>query len=101
MTVSPTLVEPSGESRQELCARIAGIWRDLFGEPDIRIEESDNFFSLGASSLLAMRMATAVAEECKVPLTLLTVAENPTLAALADRVRELATAERSREVGEL
>ncbi|KUO16795.1 phosphopantetheine-binding protein [Streptomyces dysideae] len=85
----------------ELRARIADIWRDLFAEPDMRIEDSDNFFALGASSLLAMRMATAVAEQCGVPLTVLTVAENPTLAGLAEQVRELAAAEGAREVGEL
>lgn len=95
----PTL--PPGATHAEVCERIASVWRGLFGEPGLRIAEEDNFFTMGASSLLAMRMVTVASEELGVPLSLLAVVENPTLGGLARHVRELSTAVHAREVGEL
>ncbi|AXI78841.1 acyl carrier protein [Peterkaempfera bronchialis] len=98
MTVSHIPADPTYD---EVCARISGTWQNLFGEPDMRIEEGDNFFSLGASSLLAMRMATAVGEELGIPLSVLAIAENPTLNGLSRHVLDLIAARDAREVGEL
>ncbi|WP_330240294.1 acyl carrier protein [Streptomyces sp. NBC_00525] len=88
-------------THEEVRERISAVWRDLFAEPGLRIEDDDNFFSLGASSLLAMRMVTVLSEELEVPLSMLAVVENPTLGGLVRHVRELSAAGSDREVGEL
>ncbi|WP_435058737.1 acyl carrier protein [Streptomyces sp. bgisy060] len=91
-------VPPSPEDTRE---RLSTMWRDLFGEPDMRIREDDDFFSLGASSLLAMRMAVAASEEFHVAVSIVAVAENPTLAGLADHIAGLVGEGGEREEGEL
>lgn len=91
----------AGTPHEEVRERISTVWRDLFAEPGLRIGEEDNFFALGASSLLAMRMVTTLSEELGVPLSVLAVVENPTLGGLTRHVRELAAAGHAREVGEL
>ncbi|MFB7939932.1 phosphopantetheine-binding protein [Streptomyces sp. NPDC127049] len=91
-------LSPSPEDVQE---RLSAIWRDLFGEADMRIREDDDFFALGASSLLAMRMAVAASEEFRVTVGIVAVAENPTLSGLAGHIAGLAGASGEREEGEL
>ncbi|GAA3302763.1 acyl carrier protein [Dactylosporangium vinaceum] len=79
-------------------ARIADIWRELFAEPAMPLDGADNFFVLGASSLLAMAMVERLRAEFGVPVSMLAVTEHPQLAALADHVAGLLV---DREQGEL
>ncbi|MFF6887130.1 phosphopantetheine-binding protein [Streptomyces sp. NPDC012421] len=88
-------------SPEDIQERLSAIWRDLFGESDMRIREDDDFFALGASSLLAMRMAVAASEEFQVAVGIVAVAENPTLSGLAGHIAGLAGARGERDEGEL
>ncbi len=63
--------------------RIAALWRELFGDPDLRIAGEDDFFMLGASSVLAMILVTRLREQFGRPVDLLDVMENPTLEGMA------------------
>ncbi|MFJ4498637.1 acyl carrier protein [Streptomyces sp. NPDC088864] len=101
MSAHPLPPLTAGASHEEVRERISAVWRDLFAEPGLRLAEEDNFFTLGASSLLAMRMVTVLSEELDVPLSMLAVVENPTLGGLTRHVRELSAAGGAREVGEL
>ncbi|MHC0429705.1 phosphopantetheine-binding protein [Streptomyces sp. O3] len=94
-------VSRTPEDIREIRERLSAIWRDLFGEPDMRIREDDDFFALGASSLLAMRMAGAVSAAFQVEVGIVAVAENSTLAGLAGHIAGLAAESGACEEGEL
>jgi amino acid adenylation domain-containing protein len=72
--------------RDEVEARLAGIWRELLGVESVGVE--DNFFSLGGHSLLAARLMAAVHEAYGVEIPLPALFERPTLAELALAVTE-------------
>ncbi|HEV2345417.1 MAG TPA: acyl carrier protein [Actinocrinis sp.] len=78
-----TSVPPQPE---DIALRITDIWRDLFGDPQMQIEPQDNFFLLGAPSLLALSLAERLRAEFGVPVSVLSVAEKPTVAQLTEHV---------------
>lgn len=65
--------------------RIARLWEEVLGVP-VRDREA-NFFALGGSSLLAIRMITTLRRETAGEVSTRDFLAVPTLAALADRVR--------------
>jgi amino acid adenylation domain-containing protein/non-ribosomal peptide synthase protein (TIGR01720 family) len=67
---------------------LAEIWAEVLGVP--RVDDEDGFFELGGHSLLAVRMTSRVREVFGVELPLRAVFEHPTLAALAEAVRDAA-----------
>ena len=73
-------------SRDELEAQLTQIWEQLFNIPSIEINY--NFFDLGGDSLMAVKLFSKIEEVCgkKLPLSVLLTA--PTIAQLADLLRE-------------
>jgi acyl-CoA synthetase (AMP-forming)/AMP-acid ligase II/thioesterase domain-containing protein len=74
----------------DLERRLAQLWSGLFG--GARIGRHDNFFDLGGHSLLAGGLLTQLEAEVGRPLPTSLLAEAPTLAQLADRLRRPAPA---------
>lgn len=66
---------------------LAALWQDLLGI-DVDLKREDDFFALGGHSLVATRVASRVREELGVELSLRSVFEGPTLAAMASRIDE-------------
>lgn len=85
----------------EVEARIKALWRELFDAPDLEFGADDDFFKLGASSLLAMTLVERLQAEFAVPLDLLVVLEGPTPRLLARHVGELVARRGELEEGEL
>ncbi|MEU9047156.1 amino acid adenylation domain-containing protein [Kitasatospora sp. NPDC048343] len=61
------------------------IWRRVLIHPGIGI--SDNFFDLGGTSISAIKVALAVREEFGETLPIRDIVQNPTIEALAERLR--------------
>jgi thioesterase domain-containing protein/acyl carrier protein len=66
---------------------LAGIWAEVLGVERVSIH--DNFFDLGGHSLLAMRLIRIVREKFDAMLQLVTLLEAPTIAHLADTLRQM------------
>ncbi|HYO14191.1 MAG TPA: amino acid adenylation domain-containing protein, partial [Thermoanaerobaculia bacterium] len=81
--------------RDEREAALARIWGELLGIDSVGVH--DDLFELGGHSLLASQIVTRVRQELGVDLPLPEVFERPTVAALTERLRELASAEASLE----
>ncbi|MDB4950669.1 MAG: tycC1, partial [Gemmatimonadetes bacterium] len=69
---------------------LAAIWEAMLGLDRVGVEEG--FFELGGHSLLAMRIVSRVREVLGVELPVRALFEGPTVAQLARRVEELASA---------
>ena len=72
-----TFRAPEGEVEQAM----AGIWRELLGAG--QIGRDDSFLDVGGHSLLAMRLATRIAERFGVELSVRDIFAQPTLRTLA------------------
>lgn len=72
--------------RDPLELQIAATWSELLGVPTPGIQ--DSFFELGGHSLLAITLSVRLRDLLGVEISTRDVFECPTLAALADRVRE-------------
>lgn len=81
MTDAPAAPQP-----EDIASRITDIWRELFGDPQMKIAPQDNFFLLGAPSLMALSLAERLRAEFGVPVSVLSVAEKPTVAELTEHV---------------
>lgn len=72
--------------RNEIETLIAGIWMELLAIDRVSIH--DNFFKLGGHSLLATQMISRLTEACSCSLNVSELFENPTIAALAQRLTQ-------------
>ncbi|WP_225888940.1 non-ribosomal peptide synthase/polyketide synthase [Myxococcus xanthus] len=81
-TVEPEVIAPRGPE-EELLARLFG---ELLGVS--RVGASDSFFDLGGHSLLATRVVTRIHATFGVALSLRELFDDPTVARLAERIRE-------------
>ncbi|HSK76486.1 MAG TPA: amino acid adenylation domain-containing protein, partial [Thermoanaerobaculia bacterium] len=82
----PGPAKPGAAPRDPFEEVIAGLWAELLGRPRVGVDES--FFALGGHSLLAMRLASRLREVFGVELRVRALFEGPTVAELAQRVRE-------------
>jgi amino acid adenylation domain-containing protein len=94
----PALAERSPSSSQKprsrpqsaLELRVAAQWTQLLGHTDLRLE--DDFFDLGGTSLLAMRLAGRIAQTEGVPFPVPRVFELRTLGAITQSIESSAPA---------
>jgi amino acid adenylation domain-containing protein len=70
--------------RNEVEERIAAIWQEILGLPQVGVEE--DFFVLGGHSLLATQIMARVEERFKVAIPLSKLFESPTIAAMAKSI---------------
>ncbi|MCL4201944.1 MAG: amino acid adenylation domain-containing protein [Pirellulaceae bacterium] len=71
--------------RNEIEQRIAAIWREVLGLPEVGI--ADSFFALGGHSLTALRLLTRLRQQFDLEVPFRDFFAAPTIAALADLVR--------------
>ncbi|RMH16882.1 MAG: amino acid adenylation domain-containing protein [Acidobacteria bacterium] len=82
----PAAVDDFQAPRDELEKRVAGLWRQLLGRERIGIH--DDFFELGGSSLLAVRLRSRLSEAFGLSLSPHALLEAPTVARLAALIRQ-------------
>jgi amino acid adenylation domain-containing protein len=70
--------------RTEVERRMARVWEEVLGVEEVGVE--DNFFELGGHSLVATRLMWRVGEEFKVEMSLRSLFESPSIAALTVKV---------------
>jgi sugar O-acyltransferase (sialic acid O-acetyltransferase NeuD family) len=68
----------------ELAGVLAGLWREVLGTPSVRPDQ--NFFDLGGTSLLAMRLLQRVHETLGISMSPVDIFQYPTLAALTSHL---------------
>jgi amino acid adenylation domain-containing protein len=71
-----------GEGVEE---QIASLWREMLGVDEVGLH--DNFFDLGGSSLIGIRLVGRIRAELGVEVSEVDLLQSPTVAALARRVR--------------
>ncbi len=74
--------------------RLASMWQEVIGLDELPAPE-DGFFQLGGTSLAAMELVVRIEEELGVDLPMLDLLEVPALGALAIRIDELRSTDRS------
>ena len=79
---------PGVAPRTLLEERVAALWRELLQRPQVGMDE--NFFEIGGHSLLAMQLSARLRAALGVELTLRTIFEGPTVAAMAARLTLMA-----------
>jgi acyl carrier protein len=77
--------------RTELETEIARQWAEVLGVDGIGVH--DDFFALGGNSLVAIQLIAQVRKTTGARLAMKTLFEAPTVAALAERIEELAAVE--------
>ncbi|MEM7356085.1 MAG: condensation domain-containing protein, partial [Acidobacteriota bacterium] len=85
-TSRPTLATPYAAPRNAIEEAIAEIWQGLLGVSPIGVH--DDFFELGGHSLLATQVLTRLRDRFDRELDLGVLFDRPTVAALAERVRD-------------
>ncbi|HEY5313331.1 MAG TPA: alpha/beta fold hydrolase, partial [Pirellulales bacterium] len=93
---APTICRPDWSGpvvgpRNEVEARLVGIWEQLLGVQPVGVH--DNFFELGGHSMLAVKMVAEVEQTCGRQLPLGVLFQRPTVAQLAELLARPATAE--------
>jgi thioesterase domain-containing protein len=85
-TSSPADAMADAESNSISIEKLAEIWQNVLRRSPIRLE--DNFFALGGTPALAVKLCDEIAGAFGVEVPALVVFHAPTLAALADILRE-------------
>lgn len=84
-TLAP-LIEQHSDAPDEIESQLMSIWEDLLGMEIFSVE--DNFFELGGYSLLAIRMLGQIKETFGKELPASIIMESPTIAQLAEQIRD-------------
>jgi acyl carrier protein len=66
--------------------RLAALWCEALGTDDIGL--NDNFFELGGNSLIGLQLMNSVQKEFRVAVSVVTLFEAPTVAAMAEYLRQ-------------
>jgi amino acid adenylation domain-containing protein len=82
----PDLADAFVAPRTETETKLASLWRDVLGRDEIGVH--DNFFDLGGHSLLATQVIARIRETFNANLPLRYFFEQPTVAGLADFLRD-------------
>jgi Phosphopantetheine attachment site len=77
-----------GEFRNAMDALVVGSLRNLTGNAGIGI--SDNFFEIGGSSIVAVRLGQVLSEELGILRPVRIIFRNPVLSDLSDALSDLA-----------
>ncbi|GAB1339705.1 hypothetical protein ACE1SV_62950 [Streptomyces sp. E-15] len=88
---APTAPGDAPGATGEVLDRVIGVWRDMLGTP---VAPDDNFFELGGTSLLALRLKTALRGAGLPELALKEVIRHPTPAAMTALLRSRTATER-------
>ncbi|WP_051731877.1 AMP-binding protein [Kitasatospora phosalacinea] len=85
--VAPGPAAPVGDAAgaDDVEGRIAAVWCEILGLA--RVAEGEDFFSLGGTSISALRVVSRIRQEFGVPLRLAAIFETPTVRDLAAAVR--------------
>ncbi|HEU4433763.1 MAG TPA: SDR family oxidoreductase, partial [Pyrinomonadaceae bacterium] len=83
----PNMSNPYVAPQNEIQETVATIWETLLGFEQVGIY--DNLFDLGGDSLLIVQIISRVRETLRVEVPLRSVFEEPTIAALAEKVEQL------------
>jgi acyl transferase domain-containing protein len=86
----PSLHSVYEAPRNEIEQRIAGVWQKLLGIEQVGIY--DNFFELGGHSLLAIQLISRLRDAFQVELSVHRLFDAPTVADLAESIRQLGPA---------
>jgi len=78
---------------------LARIWSSLLKISDVGVH--DNFFDLGGHSLLATQVVSRMRQSFKVEVSLRSLFESPTIAALAQQIETASATETARLLAEL
>jgi aspartate racemase len=89
----PDLADAFVAPRSEAEIKLASLWRDVLGREEIGIY--DNFFDLGGHSLLATQVMARIRETFNVNLPLRYFFEQPTVAGLAEFLRNAGSEDRT------
>ncbi|HEX6969477.1 MAG TPA: phosphopantetheine-binding protein [Micromonosporaceae bacterium] len=81
-----TATQSTEPPRDGLERALAAVWCELLRRDEIGVH--DDFFRLGGNSLLVMRVVAQVRKTYGVKVSARDVFEHPTIAALAERIRE-------------
>jgi aryl carrier-like protein len=71
------------DDASDMRALVESSWRQLFDDSELVVGDDDNFFSLGASSLLAMRLVTMLRDVVGPQVELAPIMANPTVGGMA------------------
>lgn len=83
----PMLGEPAERPWSDEESRMLALWEELLAMDGLGVE--DDYFALGGTSLLAVKLSVGVEERFGVRLPLTAIVEAPTVRALVKRMREL------------
>ncbi|MET9760110.1 SDR family NAD(P)-dependent oxidoreductase [Streptomyces sp. NPDC006372] len=86
VAVAVTPAPAAAAEQDEVAAVIRGFWAETLGLEEI--EDDDDFFELGGDSLSAIQLMARIREQFGVELSVALLFECPTLALLADMVRQ-------------
>jgi phthiocerol/phenolphthiocerol synthesis type-I polyketide synthase E len=82
---------PSGDAVEwadTVQARVAEVWREVLGVDGLAAES--NFFAVGGDSLLGVTLAFRLGQVFGVVMSVITMFDNPTIAAMSAQIRRLA-----------
>lgn len=95
----PEIAVPYTAPANETEERLAAIWQETLGID--RVGTDDSFLDLGGNSLLAIQIVTRVREEMHVDLSLPSLFEEQTIAAMSRRIAEADQCRVAYEAGEI
>lgn len=79
---------------QQVAINLAKIWRKLFDDKDLKFSYDEDFFVLGASSLLSVNLVNEIVEEFKISFSLTQLLSATQFNLLTNLINELQNREK-------